>query len=165
MKLDRFLLSRRAGRLTVALVAFVIACLYTAQATTMSRGSVDRPGAGLYPLVIGVFFIGTTVITAVEAFFKRGDQVEGPMRLEHGTNFVLFIVAMLAYVVAFQPLGFIVSTFLAVAAVSMIVPPMGGIRRVLYSLVFAAGFTALLYWFFAMLMQIRLPEGIYAPAL
>lgn len=178
---------RISAKVLVSVGALVIAILYTWKANSLSLGSFERPGPGLFPMVVGAFFVAICCVAFVEARFESrrraavdsSDHDEGDALVagEQGSAathtgqldtvpdyrlLVGFLVVITFHVLAFVPLGFVVSTFLSLTAISTL---LGQRTRgpIVRNVIFAAALTILLYFIFGMVLDIGLPAGIYAP--
>jgi putative tricarboxylic transport membrane protein len=127
-----------------------------------SAASVIGPRAA--PLVIGA----ATVLCAI-ALTVRGlrhpqeedaphaaDDEEGTAALDVDTGRVLVAFAMLAaYIVAFIPLGYLLSTFLFL----VVLPTYVDRAKLLRNVIYAAGFSAVVFVMFERGLQVQLPPG------
>jgi len=80
------------------------------------------------------------------------DWVREPRKV---ASFALMLAAMLFYLFASEPLGFIPCAFL----IQIVLFLWFGVRPVT-ALVVAVGMTALVHWFFSSMMLVPLPRGI-----
>ena len=173
------------GKGLVAIAALVLAVLYTWKANGLSMGSMERPGPGLFPMVVGAFFVVMCCVAFLEARLEgRREAIIEPSRdgdvlaaaeqdsaaapavqQESALDYRLlagFLTVITFHVLSFVPLGFVVSTFLSLAAISTLL----GHRtrsQIIRNVVFAAILTMLLYVIFGVVLDISLPAGIYAP--
>ncbi|MEY8569596.1 tripartite tricarboxylate transporter TctB family protein [Brevibacterium linens] len=175
--------STARSKILVSAATLVVAIGFTWQATSLPMGTLERPGPGLFPVVVGAFFILMCCVAIVEAQLERfkmsrevghSSSAEQSAVIEEDTEEVVddgppnlrkiiaFLAILTAYVVLFVPLGFFVSTVLALIAISTL---LSGISRkdIIRNVIFAIALTFLLYFIFAMTLDIRLPPGVYAP--
>lgn len=174
------------AKTSVTAAALVVAVLYTWKANGLSLGSMERPGSGLFPVVVGAFFVLMCCVALVEARIEGRRQAVGDSTGEGGVAEVVdrqpkaapaaprepafdlrrlaaFLMILTLQVLAFVPLGFIVSTFLGLMAISTLLGERTR-KRITRNAVFSAVLTMLLYVIFGMVLDISLPAGIYAPA-
>jgi putative tricarboxylic transport membrane protein len=142
-----------------------IALGYEIMAMGMPRGTLNHPGPGLYPMIIGVFLLATSAGCLVREILRirrasapSNDALQAadnPSGAAFGKTLPL-MGSMVAYVLALQPLGFPVSicTFLLVAI------RIFGFRKWVPALGMAAVLTAVSYVAFVMWLKVPLPLGI-----
>ncbi|RPJ76516.1 MAG: tripartite tricarboxylate transporter TctB family protein [Desulfobacteraceae bacterium] len=146
-------------------VMIAVAVVYEVMAIGMPRGSMNHPGPGLYPMIVGVFLLATALgCLAREILRLRGASARSDDALQaagasagaaYGTT-VPLMGSMVAYVLALQPLGFpvCICIFLLVAI------RIFGFRRWVPALGMAVALTAVSYVAFVMWLKVPLPLGI-----
>jgi hypothetical protein len=155
----------RLGALLFPAAMTAVAVVYLVMAIGMPRGTLNHPGPGLYPTVVGAFLIATAAgCLAREVLRLRTSSGRSSAALQAGAvssggalgRTLPIMGAMVAYVLALQPLGFPVSIclFLLVAI------RMFGYRRWLPALGMAAALTAVSYVVFVLWLKVPLPLGI-----
>lgn len=121
------------------------------------------------PRVLPVTFSGAMAVAAL-ALVVRGlvararpeaaadDDAEGdePAKPGQARRFLVVAALLLAYIVAFIPVGYLLSTFAFLAAVSTYIDR----RRWIRNLVFAAVFAVVVYVAFTRGLQVELPPGL-----
>jgi len=142
-----------------------VAVAYEVMAIGMPRGTLNHPGPGLYPTVVGAFLIATAAGCLAREILRlrtaSGRSSAAPQAGAVSSGDALgrtlpLMGAMVTYVLALQPLGFPVSIclFLLVAI------RMFGFRRWLAALGIAAALTAASYVAFVLWLKVPLPLGI-----
>jgi hypothetical protein len=130
---------------------------YLAESLSLSRGTVEQPGAGLFPVLVGIFILSLS-IPGLAASLKAGEDRD----LHQGVfprgkdlrRVVTIALSVLLFTVLLQPLGYgICSAFL-----------MGAVFRLLGmrswgKAAAAAILTALVSYFFFISLEIPLPRG------
>ncbi|SDN56381.1 tripartite tricarboxylate transporter TctB family protein [Geodermatophilus sp. DSM 45219] len=128
--------------------------------STVPFGTQDRPGAGVFPLVVGIGMVVVSVMTIVEAL--RTDQVSGEIRFPTGEKrrtVLLMAVAMVAFVALYQFLGqYIASSLFMITALAAL-GTRSWVRNVVYGTAIGVAISA----FFMELLGVRLPEGLLGP--
>ncbi len=117
-------------------------------------------GPSLFPRILGAGIIFCSLVlilrdrrAAVAApWLVMADWVREPRKV---ASFALMLAAMLFYLFASEPLGFIPCAFL----IQIVLFLWFGVRPVT-ALVVAVGMTALVHWFFSSMMLVPLPRGI-----
>lgn len=116
-------------------------------------------GPSLFPRIIGAGIIGCSLLLMLRQWMSgqtRWLVLEGwtrqPARL---ASFALMLAAMVFYLVASEPLGFIPTAFL----IQLVLFLWFGVRPAT-ALVVAAVMTAAVQYFFGSLMRVPLPRGI-----
>lgn len=120
-------------------------------------------GPNLFPriLAFGIGFCGALLLL-------RGLRTRAPLvtiapwarQAAPLLSFLLMPAAVLFYIFASDPLGFIPTAFLILAALCLWFR-----TRVVVALPVAAGVTLAVHWFFAGLMRVPLPRGLMDPFL
>ena len=145
----------------------ILALIFAALGATMIALTVNFPefpgqryGPALFPRILGGLMIGASAILFLRATRASGVRgvrfdpfVSDPVRM---TSFLLIPGAVVFYLLAAEPLGFVPTAF-AMTLVMMLwfrVP-------VLRALLVAAAATALVHWFFGTLMRVPLPRGLF----
>ena len=157
--------SKREDRIASVLVAlFSVAFL-------MSAFDIHKPiyrqqlGPDGFPKAIGFLMTGLSIIYLFQAFLgkikddeKRAEMIGAEEKLEDKANFKLMglvLLDMVAYALLFVPLGFAISTFLALMAGILILDRRHILRDVIISLVGSFG----IYFAFSLLLRVDLPKG------
>jgi putative tricarboxylic transport membrane protein len=142
-----------------------IALGYEIMAMKMPRGTLTHPGPGLYPTIVGVFLLATSLGCLVREILRRGapsgrSNLPLPVAAVPASparaKTLQLMGSMVAYALAMQPLGFPVSIciFLLVAI------RIFGYRKWVPALGMAAILTAISYVTFVMWLKVPLPLGI-----
>jgi len=98
---------------TSSLVWLGLALLICVESFRLPLGSIHDPGPGFLPLLVGVLLAGLSVICFLQA--RKGPSAEPKgswYSTERWKNLVWVLLALLAYAVVLDSLGFLISTFL-----------------------------------------------------
>jgi putative tricarboxylic transport membrane protein len=98
---------------TSSLVWLGFALLICVESFRLPLGSIHDPGPGFLPLLVGVLLAGLSVICFLQA--RKGPSAEPKgswYSTERWKNLVWVLLALLAYAVVLDYLGFLISTFL-----------------------------------------------------
>jgi hypothetical protein len=146
-------------------VVVAVAAVYEVMAIGMPRGSIHRPGPGLYPMIVGVFLLTTALGCLAREILRLGrasarsdaalPAAGAPPGAAYGKT-VPLMGSMVAYVLALQPLGFpvCICIFLLVAI------RIFGFRKWVPALGMAVVLTAVAYVTFVIWLKVPLPLGI-----
>jgi putative tricarboxylic transport membrane protein len=152
---------KRKGRLIAGVLGLLLGAWYTWYTWGhLPMGSRERPGAGVFPLVIGFGLILTSLLTVAEAW--RSSVVSGDLRLPTGHSrrtLLGMAAAILAFVIFYQVLGQYVASCLFMIAALSILGSRSWVRNVLYGVAIGVALSA----FFVELLGVRLPEGLLGP--
>lgn len=145
-----------AGRL-VSLVILVASGVYLATALQLPMGTMERPGAGFYPVAVGVFAIATAAVWTVLGF-RRTAPVNAPEALEAGAHgrVLTTTLALVGFSGLLPWAGYPITAFLFVVAVLRSL----GAGWVI-ALVTAVAAAAVSYELFAVLLSVPLPRGAW----
>ncbi len=153
-------------------VMFVFALVYLAMAFQIPQSSFRNAAVGprALPIVIGLTLAVASLALVVKGMrepaarepsgeaagglpaevFEEETPPQDPVRL------VVVVGLLLAYIFAFIPLGYVISTFLFLLAVTMYLDRAHLVRNVVYSVVFPV----LVYFVFTQLLTVALPPGL-----
>jgi putative tricarboxylic transport membrane protein len=155
-----------------AVVATVLGLLYLASAFTIEPdpSTTSVVGPQVAPIVIGVAIVGCALALLVQALRRpqpaeaqpeagqegEADQDAAPASGPAGLNqrqVVVSFAIFAAYIVAFIPLGYLLSTFLFLVAMTTYVDR----KKLLRNCIFAAVFSPAVYALFTYALQVQLP--------
>jgi putative tricarboxylic transport membrane protein len=144
-----------------ALIVLAIAILVHIQSYPLIPG--QKYGPALFPGVIAVGFIGTGLLLVVRGIrsglppLRLSQWLESPRLV---TNFIAIVAALVFYIAAVQPLGFIPTGVILLAGlfVKFGVPPL----RATVTAVIA---TLVIHTLFYKLLRVPLPWGLLEPVL
>lgn len=124
----------------------------------LGLGSFDEPGPGMLSFGIGLLIAGMGLCQFAASFVRREPALT-PAEVEPRaallrTGAVVLLLA--AYVVSFEPVGFILSTFVLLAVLMLFFSNL----RPVYSLAMAAVLTLANYGLFKLLLGTQLPPGL-----
>jgi len=120
----------------------------------------QKYGPSLFPRILGAGIILCSLLMILRErrladkrpWLALADWVGQPRKL---ASFALMLAAMIFYIFASEPLGFIPCAFL----IQIVLFLWFGVRPVT-ALIVAAAMTLLVYWFFGRMMLVPLPRGI-----
>lgn len=136
----------KSGLFFLGLSLFVISMSFR-----FDIGALDSPGAGFLPLCAGITM---AVLSVIQIFKSWAIRKSGKLRSHHLAAF-LVILAMLAYSLALEPLGFILATFFVVGILLRLTA-----RRPWWTLLWASALsTCAAYVLFRILLHIYFPRG------
>jgi hypothetical protein len=143
-----------ARAVPVAILA--AAGLYLAQAMALPFGSAARPGAGFYPVAVGIFACLVALVAAAQAFrggaLARG--VEEPLPPAARGRVIASVAALAAFCLILPWVGYPISAFLFVTVV---------LRRLgsawLPAVALGVASAAVSHYLFAVLLEVPLPRG------
>ncbi|MDH4564840.1 tripartite tricarboxylate transporter TctB family protein [Pseudomonas sp. BN411] len=115
--------------------------------------SYDPVGPRAYPLLL-LFLMATAAIWLI---YKPGDVEDLPISWSLARKVAIFVIALFAYGLLFEPLGFVLSTTLVGFGLGMLFN-----GRLLPSLASGLLMGALLYGLFDYLLDVPLPLGLLA---
>lgn len=148
-------------------VGFVFALAYLAMALQISSSSLSATAVGprTFPIAIGAALALASLALLVkglrETSSEEGGETAEPVEEEDDTlaqsptRLGVIIALLVGYVLLFVPLGYVVSTFLFILAVTMYLDSRHRIRNLVYAIVFPL----VVYFVFTQLLQVTLPTG------
>jgi hypothetical protein len=134
----------------------LFAIYFVIESYRFGLGDWGMPGPGYFPFGAGLLFGMISLSVMVSAIRKVPAEVPGE---SHGRlqwqNIILILVGMLAYILSFNKIGFILCTFLIVVFFIRLVAH----GKWLNSIVIAFSITLAFYLFFDVLLNAQLPMG------
>jgi len=124
--------------------------------TRFGLGTISNPGSGLFPFVAGSFLVVLSLLLLWETLsFRRqkSEEAEGKHAYSRAT---LVLIFLLFYVLLFEPLGFIFSTFLLVFFLFKVLNLYSLKRAIFWSIIITGAF----YFTFQYLLKSNLPAGL-----
>lgn len=153
--------SKRKGRLVVGALGLLLGLWFTWYTwANVPMGTQARPGAGVFPLVVGLGMIAVSILTLVEARFT--EAVSGAASFPKGAKLrpvLSMAAALVTFVALYQFLGQYISSSLFMIVALSILGTRSIPRNVVYGTAIGVGISA----FFMELLGVRLPEGLLGP--
>ncbi len=140
----------------VALGLFVAIWAYT----KLGVGTLNAPGAGLFPFSLGLLF-ALLAIPAMIRILRRKGQPEEPAKEDSEQHeavygkVILVVIALFAYAILLEPLGFILTTFFTMALLFR----SAGFKRWIIAIVYSGVVVFITYLLFTYL-GVRFPPGV-----
>ena len=124
--------------------------------TALQLGTINKPGPGMFPFICGAGIVIVCVIwirgqkcdTNSEPLWQKG-QWHAP---------VLALIVMTIYTALMEPLGYFLSTLIFIMAWQIFVER----EKWLKTVIIAGVGTVVMYFVFAYLLGVALPEGMFA---
>jgi len=152
---------KRKGRVVAGVLGVLFGVLFTWYTwVDVPMGTQDRPGAGVFPLVVGIALVVVSLFTIVEAWAT--DQITGELSLPRGEKRrrgLLMAAALILFIAFYQFLGQYLASSLFMIAALFVLGTRSWLRNVCYGTAIGVGISA----FFVELLGVRLPEGILGP--
>ena len=127
----------------------------------LNLGNLHKPGPGFMPFLSGALLVILGLILLIYTFISKGsweEKVKLKKIREKGNwkIFLLTLVALFAYAILLEPLGFIFSTFLFLFSTFKITEP----KKWLAPFVFSVSTIVLSYFIFSVWLKCQFPKGI-----
>ena len=135
----------------------LLSCYLSVESYRLGLSTANRPGPGFFPFIatIGIGLIAA--FRLIHSIRKKLPDNHSEQGVAGEARLVLCVIAgMIAYAILLEPLGFLVCTFLLVAAYLKIIAA----RRWLVTLSFAAAVALGSHFFFDALLKAELPRGV-----
>jgi hypothetical protein len=143
----------------VTLLVIICGLGYFLAATQYSIGKLDSPGPGLMPRLLGIVFVFLSASLLITNWLGRRSgpppsPAHGDQRRKLRTPLQVTVI-LIFYVAALQPLGFALSTFLAIFFTARFMGLEGWWKPVIISV----GTVGLVHLLFVLLLDVPLPVG------
>ncbi len=143
------------------IAAVVLGTAYTYQAFIMPRAPMGEPTAPMiFPAILGVFMTILGAVLIVQEEMKRKETPKDEVRkvslslTVYGRSIAIVAFMCLIYVLLFERIGYVFSTFLFLATVLHF---FNGLVKWKTTLVVSVSFSVGVYFIFSVLMGISLP--------
>ncbi|WP_188052213.1 tripartite tricarboxylate transporter TctB family protein [Aureimonas fodinaquatilis] len=147
----------RIGRAIAGILGLIFALVYLFEGRNLPVGQMRAPGAGIFPLVVGVIFALVSMGVIIDALWSK---MPGKVTLPAGEDrkrLIIIFCAFLVYVGLINLLGFLISTVLLVIVFTRVVGEVSWLKAAMCGF----GLTLLVWLAFAVLLGVRLPAGIW----
>jgi putative tricarboxylic transport membrane protein len=148
----------RNGRAAAGALGLLFSAVYLLEGRDLRMGTMDAPGPGVFPLIVGILFALVSIGVIAEALLTREPGTAAFPKGPDRKRLIVVFAAFVAYILLLQVLGFLVATVLFVAFYCRI----AGEVPWKWSLVSGAGVAAAVWLVFAFLLEVRLPEAIWS---
>ena len=141
----------------IGLLLVLIGAAVAGQAATFPPAPGHGPGAGAFPLVLGLSLAGCGVVLALAGRREAGAWLaldDGARHFRSARNAVLVPLTLLAYALVVETAGFFVTSFVLLAGLFLAF----GVHRS-WILPLAAGVTLALHGAFYSMLRVPLPWG------
>ena len=153
-----------AARRIAALLALLLSALYVTNAwQTLSVGRWHKPGAAIFPIMLGALL----AITALSVLFERrsggNDAMPATFTLPVGADLrrlLLLLAAFALYFLAMPVIGNMIASALFLFASMWLLsdnPARSPERLAIHAIAIAVSFE----WFFVRLLQVQMPGGMF----
>jgi putative tricarboxylic transport membrane protein len=138
-----------------------IAVFYLSKTAKLAIWKGKTLGPGFFPLLLGIALVALTLLLLIKATLAARDRFLSPAERffpsRSGLLKLLYLIgALVAYVLALQPLGYLLSTLLFLFALFLAWDP----KRPGLAVAVAVGTVLCSYVFFDLLLQVQLPKGL-----
>lgn len=140
-----------------AVFFMAVGLFFSLYGRTVEVGSWSEPGPGFLPFWSGLVLVGMSLLLLLGSFKRREWQAMPPFfpLADSWRRVVLAFVAMAAYLLLLNPLGFTLVTFLFIAFLLKVIFPQNWKR----TLIGAAVTAVLARAIFVSLLETQLPRG------
>lgn len=148
---------KRLGRILFGALFLAVFIGYYLMANAMPSGSLDAPGAGMFPGWIGIAGIAISIIVIVEAALGRSES--GAIEFPRGTelrSLLMFFGMLVVYILLLPVLGIYIGSILFGVAFLRVVGQVAWLR----SSIIGGLMGFILPYFFDTIMGLQLPTGM-----
>ena len=154
--MDSTRLQKRKGYIVIGAVGLLFSAGYLGMSIQLPLGGIARPGAGVFPIVVGVLLAFTSLAAMWEGWCTSSEEhVELPAGRD-GKRLMVLIGALLLYILALPWLGQIVSSSLFLILLMRVLTDVGWSRIIAYALAISLS----LYGVFVLVLNVPMPRGI-----
>jgi|WetSurMetagenome_2_1015567.scaffolds.fasta_scaffold49257_2 putative tricarboxylic transport membrane protein len=143
--------------LIAGVILFALAIAAIGYGSRIPFGSLPSPQAGFFPVLIAIFLAVLSLILIGQGIKKcQGKTPSLPITSWGGRPLLLTIGALFAYIIFFESLGYLISTFLLMAFLLEAIRS----KKWWVILLFALFTTMSSYFLMGVLLQTPLPSGL-----
>ena len=138
---------------TASVLLIMVGCAVIVWAFRLKVGTLLRPLAGFFPLLVGVAIVALSLVLLFRGWMGRGPAAKPFGRWQKP---VVMLAALVVYAVLLEPLGYILSTIF-IAAVTLRILGVDSLKLIAVSSVVLS---VSVYFLFTRLLGVELPAGI-----
>jgi putative tricarboxylic transport membrane protein len=146
-------MSVRALSLAFIVLWIMLGLYFMLEGLKLQLGSISSPGTGFMPFLIGVAVIGFGIMSAIPLLASVPASDSKRLTIQRFRDPAIVVVSMIAYSLALERIGFIVSTGVLIVFLTWFV----GRTTFLRATVSGAIATLVCYVVFGLLLGVRLP--------
>ncbi|MBM4333786.1 MAG: tripartite tricarboxylate transporter TctB family protein [Deltaproteobacteria bacterium] len=146
----------------IASLCFVaLGGVYLAKSLELPMGSAARPGAGLYPLLVGIALIVLSVSFLIQSYQAKETQPDREESFPKGKDrqrVVAVAAALFFFVLFLNPLGYLICSIALMGAILRLL----GLRswgKIVFISIVTAGLS---YYLFFSILGVPLPRGFFS---
>ena len=151
-------LNLRRGRMIAGFVALALSLAYLVQATTYTVGTLDEPGPGIVPIVVGIVMALAGITVLIDAAAIPRDEAEEIPAGSDRRRLLLCLFYLLLYLLALPWAGDMIAAFGLGVATMRTLSSRSWPRIVIYAAIIAV----VCHFFFVTLLEVQMPRGITA---
>jgi putative tricarboxylic transport membrane protein len=144
----------------VSLCFLLLGIAYLADNSKLPLGSAAKPGAGLFPLLVGISLLGLSLALFIWSLEEKGisEKDQEPFPEGNDRRRVLAVaVALALFALLLNPMGYGLCSAALMAAILRLLGLRSWGRIILISIVAAA----VSYYLFDFLLGVPLPKGVF----
>ena len=149
-------LQKRKGYLAVGAGGLVLSAGYLAASMKLPFGELARPGASIFPIMVGIMLAFASLSTLWEGWRTPvAEQVELPAGQDR-LRLLVLVGALFVYILALPWFGQIIASSLFLILLMRVLSDVGWPRVIAYALIISGT----LYLVFVRLLNVPMPRGI-----
>jgi len=149
-------IQKRKGYLAVGAAGLLLSASYLGASSRLPFGELARPGAGVFPLLVGVLLVIGSLSTLWEGLrTSAAEQVELPAGRDR-LRLLVLLAALFVYILALPWLGQLIASALFLILLMRVLSDVAWPRVIVYSLIISAT----LYFIFVRLLNVPMPRGM-----
>ncbi|MDB5840011.1 MAG: hypothetical protein JWQ23_1963 [Herminiimonas sp.] len=147
--------SKRTGYLVMGALGLALSVAYLGMSFQLPFGKVDQPGAGLFPVVVGVMLLLASLATVWEGWkMDSAALVEVPVGTDR-KRLLSLIALLFGYFLLMPWLGHFITSVLFCALLIRVLSDLSWPRSLVYGVIMSI----LVYAIFVYLLKVPMPRG------
>ena len=148
---------KRRAYLVIGVAGVLLSLGYLAASLKLPLGNLNRPGAGVFPVIVGIIMIVASAATVLEGWrMDPAIPVEVPVG-SNGIRLLTGILLLFAAYLALPWLGQLVTGFVFTVLFMRVMAGLSWLKLVIYSLVLSVAIDLL----FELVLRVPLPRGVF----
>ncbi len=148
---------KRVGYLAIGGIGLAFSVAYLGLSSRLPFGQLDQPGAGVFPVAVGVIMLLASIATVLEGWrAERGEQVDFPAG-DDRRRLLALVGLLLGYFVLLPWAGQLVGSTIFCALLMRLLSQLAWPRVVAYSALISVA----VYVVFVHLLMVPMPHGVF----
>ena len=134
-----------------------VCALYLVLSTRMPMGSIQEPGSGFLPVILGISGLLISIGLLFKAIFEKDFHEVGAITKSGFLKFMGYIISIIIY----SMLSIWVNTYIAIFVLMLCLTKISGLQKWLFPLTLSILCSVISYLLFELALGVPLPKGLF----